>query len=453
MTRQLFGTDGVRGTANTWPMTAEMALRIGAAAGRYFRNDGSNGHRVVIGKDTRLSGYMFENALTAGLTSTGMNVLLLGPVPTPAVGLLTTSMRADVGIMISASHNPHQDNGIKFFGPDGFKLSDEAETEIEALVEQGVEPAKAGNIGRAKRIDDGRFRYMERLKGTFPHGRRLDGLKVVIDCANGAAYKVAPEVLWELGAKVVPMGTNPNGTNINAGCGSTHPQAAAEMVVTHGADLGICLDGDADRVILIDENGDVADGDQLMALMAARWAEQGRLRDGTLVATVMSNLGLERFLGGRGLRLERTAVGDRYVVEAMRQGGWNLGGEQSGHIVLTDFATTGDGLLAALQVLAAMTESGQPASRLLRQFDTVPQLLKNVRYAAGQRPLEAPSVERAIAGAQARLNGHGRLLIRKSGTEPLIRVMAECEDESLLAEVVGDIVAAVEGAAMIRAAE
>ena len=311
MTKKLFGTDGVRGTANTWPMTAELALRLGAAAGRYFRNDGSNGHRVVIGKDTRLSGYMFENALTAGLTSTGMNVLLLGPVPTPAVGLLTTSMRADVGIMISASHNPHQDNGIKFFGPDGFKLSDEAEAEIERLVDDGVESAQAGNIGRAKRIDDGRFRYMERLKSTFPKGRNLEGLKVVIDCANGAAYKVAPEVLWELGAIVVPVGANPNGTNINDGCGSTAPQAAAEMVVTHGADIGICLDGDADRVILIDENGEIADGDQLMALMAARWADQGRLQGGTLVATVMSNLGLERFLGGRGLRLERTAVGDR----------------------------------------------------------------------------------------------------------------------------------------------
>jgi phosphoglucosamine mutase len=453
MTKKLFGTDGVRGTANSWPMTAELALRLGAAAGRYFRNDGSNGHRVVIGKDTRLSGYMFENALTAGLTSTGMNVLLLGPVPTPAVGLLTTSMRADVGIMISASHNPHQDNGIKFFGPDGFKLSDEAEAEIEALVEAGVEPTGANNIGHAKRIDDGRFRYMERLKGTFPQGRRLDGLKVVIDCANGAAYKVAPEVLWELGATVIPVGTTPNGTNINDGCGSTSPRVAAETVVSHGADLGICLDGDADRVILIDENGEIADGDQLMALMAARWAEQGRLRDGTLVATVMSNLGLERFLGGRGLRLERTAVGDRYVVEAMRQGGWNLGGEQSGHIVMTDYATTGDGLLAGLQVLAAMIESGRPASELLQQFETVPQLLKNVRYAAGAQPLAAPSVAQVIEGAKARLNGHGRLLIRKSGTEPLIRVMAECEDEALLAQVVGEVVTAVEQAAVAHAAE
>ena len=444
MTRKLFGTDGVRGTANVWPMTAEMALKIGAAAGRYFRNDGSNGHRVVIGKDTRLSGYMFENALTAGFTSTGMNVLLLGPIPTPAVGLLTTSMRADVGVMISASHNPHQDNGIKFFGPDGFKLSDEAEAEIEALIDGPVEPAKANNIGRAKRIDDGRFRYAERVKSTFPTGLRLDGLKVVIDCANGAAYKVAPEVLWELGATVIPVGTSPNGYNINDGCGSTNIRVAAESVVSHGADLGICLDGDADRVMLLDENGHVADGDQLMALMAARWAGQGRLNGGTLVATVMSNLGLERFLTGRGLRLQRTAVGDRYVVEAMRAGGYNLGGEQSGHIVMTDFATTGDGLLAGLQFLAAMIESGQPASELVRQFDTVPQLLRNVRYELGAQPLAAAAVRGAIADGEARLNGSGRLLIRKSGTEPLIRVMAECSDEGLLREVVDGIVAAVE---------
>ena len=447
MTRKLFGTDGVRGTANIWPMTADMALKIGAAAGRYFRNDGSNGHRVVIGKDTRLSGYMFENALTAGFTSTGMNVLLLGPIPTPAVGLLTTSMRADVGVMISASHNPHQDNGIKFFGPDGFKLSDEAEAEIEALIEGPIEPAKANNIGRAKRIDDGRFRYAERLKATFPSGLRLNGLKVVIDCANGAAYKVAPEVLWELGAIVIPVGTSPNGYNINDGCGSTNIRVAAETVVSHGADLGICLDGDADRVMLLDENGRVADGDQLMALMASRWADQGRLNGGTLVATVMSNLGLERFMNGRGLHLQRTAVGDRYVVKAMRAGGFNLGGEQSGHIVMTDFATTGDGLLAGLQFLAAMIETGKTASELSRQFETVPQLLKNVRYEAGAQPLAAASVRGAIADGEARLNGSGRLLIRKSGTEPLIRVMAECTDEVLLRDVVDGIVAAVEAAA------
>jgi phosphoglucosamine mutase len=447
MAQKLFGTDGVRGTANTFPMTAEMALRIGAAAGRYFRKDASNGHRVVIGKDTRLSGYMFENALTAGLTSTGMNVLLLGPVPTPAVGLLTTSMRADVGIMISASHNPHQDNGIKFFGPDGFKLSDEAEGEIEALVERGVDPAQANNIGRAKRVDEGRFRYAERLKSTFPAGLRLDGLKVVIDCANGAAYKVAPEILWEMGAQVIPVGVSPNGYNINDGCGSTNTRTAAETIVSHGADVGICLDGDADRVMILDENGQIADGDQLMALMATRWAAQGRLRDQTLVATVMSNLGLERHLAGQGIRLERTAVGDRYVVEAMRAGGFNLGGEQSGHIVMTDFATTGDGLLAGLQFLAAMVETGQPASRLVRQFDSVPQMLKNVRYQAGHQPLAAPEVSRVIDAAKARMGGTGRVLIRKSGTEPLIRVMAECTDEGLLQQVVDDIVAAVERAA------
>ncbi|KQI70671.1 phosphoglucosamine mutase [Loktanella sp. 5RATIMAR09] len=446
MTRKLFGTDGVRGKANTYPMTAEMALKIGAAAGRYFRNDGSNGHRVVIGKDTRLSGYMFENALTAGLTSTGMNVLLLGPVPTPAVGLLTTSMRADLGIMISASHNPHHDNGIKFFGPDGFKLSDEAEAEIEAIVSGSIEPAKAQNIGRAKRIDDGRFRYAERIKSTFPSGMRLDGLKVVIDCANGAAYRVAPEVLWELGATVIPVGVDPNGYNINEGCGSTNTAAAAAKVVSEGAHVGICLDGDADRVMILDENGEVADGDQLMALMAGRWADQERLNGGTLVATVMSNLGLERYLDGRGLRLERTAVGDRYVVEAMRANGWNLGGEQSGHIVMTDFATTGDGLLAGLQFLAAMIETGQPASALTKSFETVPQMLKNVRFTTGQDPLGAELVQKTIADAQLKLQGKGRLLIRKSGTEPLIRVMAECEDDALLAQVVDGIVAEVEAA-------
>ena len=443
MKRHLFGTDGIRGRANTPPMTADLALRLGAAAGRYFRRDGQAGHRVVIGKDTRLSGYMFENALTAGLTSTGMNVLLLGPVPTPAVGLLTRSMRADVGIMISASHNPHEDNGIKFFGPDGYKLSDEAEAEIEAILGGDIQPAEAGNIGRAKRIDDGRFRYVERVKATFPADLTLEGLKVVVDCANGAAYRAAPEVLWELGADVVSIGVTPDGRNINAGCGSTDTALAARTVREAGADLGICLDGDADRVILIDETGKVADGDQIMALLASRWAEAGRLNDGTLVATVMSNLGLERFLGARGLRLERTPVGDRYVVEAMRRGGWNLGGEQSGHIVMTDHATTGDGLMAALQFLGEMAATGQPASALAHRFEPVPQLLKNVRYAAGADPLAADAVRSAIAAAEGRLNGTGRLLIRKSGTEPLIRVMAECEDEALLTEVVDGIVAEV----------
>ncbi|MDF3414163.1 phosphoglucosamine mutase [Sulfitobacter sp. M57] len=439
----LFGTDGVRGTANIHPMTPDMALRIGAAVGRYFRNDGSAVHRVVIGKDTRLSGYMFENALTAGLTSTGMNVLLLGPVPTPAVGLLTRSMRADLGVMISASHNPAHDNGIKFFGPDGFKLSDEAEGEIEALVASGVDLAPAIEIGRAKRIDDSRFRYIERVKSSFPRRMRLDGLKVVIDCANGAAHHVAPMTLWELGADVIPMGVAPNGLNINEGCGSTHPQAAAEMVVAHGADVGICLDGDADRVILIDEKGQVGDGDQFMALMAARWAEEDRLKGGALVATVMSNLGLENFLNGRGLRLERTNVGDRYVVERMRQGGYNLGGEQSGHIVMTDHATTGDGLMAGLQFLAEMVRSAKPASELMHQFEKVPQLLKNVRFDVGQTPLEAPQVIAAIKQAEADLSGGGRLLIRKSGTEPLVRVMAEHEDAGLMTQAVDHVAEAV----------
>ena len=446
MTRNLFGTDGVRGTANTYPMTAEMALRLGEAAGRYFRRDGGDSHRVVIGKDTRLSGYMLENALTAGLTGTGMNVLLLGPVPTPAVGFLTRSMRADMGIMISASHNPHQDNGIKFFGPDGFKLSDEAELEIEALAGGKVTLAPPEQIGRAKRIEDGRGRYQEYAKTTFPTGLRLDGLKVVIDCANGAAYRAAPEVLWELGAEVIPVGVAPNGTNINLNCGSTHTDTAAGAVVAHGADVGICLDGDADRVMILDQTGRVADGDQIMALLAGRWADEGRLNGGTLVASVMSNLGLERFLTGRGLRLERAPVGDRYVVEAMRRGGWNLGGEQSGHIVMTDYATTGDGLIAGLQFLAEMARTGQPASALVQSFEVVPQLLKNVRYGAGAEPLASPAVQVVIKDAEARLTGRGRLLIRKSGTEPLIRVMAECEDEAMLVEVVEGIVEAVRAA-------
>lgn len=448
---KLFGTDGVRGTANIYPMTAEMALRIGAAVGRYFRRESKGVHRVVIGKDTRLSGYMFENALTAGLTSSGMNVLLLGPVPTPAVGLLTRSMRADLGVMISASHNHAHDNGIKFFGPDGYKLSDQAEAEIEALVADGVEMVQAPEIGRAKRIDDSRFRYIERVKSSFPRQMRLDGLKVVIDCANGAAHHVAPMALWELGATVVPMGVSPNGHNINEGCGSTQPEAAAEAVVAHGADVGICLDGDADRVVLIDENGMVGDGDQFMALMAARWAAEGKLAGGALVATVMSNLGLEQFLDARGLRLERTNVGDRYVVERMRAGGFNLGGEQSGHIVMTDHATTGDGLMAGLQFLAEMCQSGKAASELLHQFDPVPQLLKNVRFGAGQTPLEDAVVQAAIAQAEADLATGGRLLIRKSGTEPLVRVMAEHEDAALMERAVDSVVDAVGDAVSLPA--
>ncbi len=447
MIRKLFGTDGVRGRANSFPMTAEMALRLGAAAGRFFRRDRSAAHRVVIGKDTRLSGYMLENALTAGFTSTGMNVLLLGPVPTPAVGFLTRSMRADVGVMISASHNPHQDNGIKFFGPDGFKLSDDAEAEIEAIVAGQIQLAQSENIGRARRIDDGRGRYQEFVKTTLPKSMRLDGLKVVIDCAHGAAYRAAPEILWELGATVIPIGVDPDGTNINDHCGSTYTLTAAEAVVANGADVGICLDGDADRVMILDETGRVADGDQFMAMLATRWAEDGRLRGGTLVATVMSNLGLERHLGRHGLRLERTNVGDRYVVEAMRRGGWNLGGEQSGHIVMTDYATTGDGLIAGLQFLAEMVRTGEPASTLVQQFETVPQLLKNVRFTEGARPLDQDSVKAVIEASLARIQGKGRILIRKSGTEPLIRVMAECEDEVMLASVVDEIVGAVQAVA------
>ena len=373
-----------------------------------------------------------------------MNVLLLGPIPTPAVGLLTTSMRADLGVMISASHNPAVDNGIKFFGPDGFKLSDEAELEIEALVQAGVEPAQSRNIGRAKRIDDGLFRYIERVKSTFPNGMRLDGIKVVIDCAHGAAYKAAPEVLWELGAEVITVGTSPNGFNINQNCGSTQPRVAAEAVLSNGADLGICLDGDADRVLLIDETGAVADGDQIMALLASRWAREGRLKGNSLVATVMSNLGLEQFLGGEGIGLERTNVGDRYVVERMRSGGFNLGGEQSGHIVMTDYATTGDGLMAALQFLAALVQSGLRASELASVFEPVPQLLKNVRFEKGQTPLDDEAVQTEILRVESALSGRGRLLIRKSGTEPLVRVMAECEDEGLLHQSVDAIVSAVE---------
>lgn len=442
MARKLFGTDGVRGRANDDPMTAETALRLGQAAGRYFTS-GDHAHRVVIGKDTRRSGYMLENALTAGFTSVGMNVFLVGPVPTPAVGFLAHSMRADLGVMISASHNPFQDNGIKFFGPDGFKLSDAVEEEIEALLEGAPGLAEPSKIGRATRIDDGRGRYMEFAKTTFPRGLRLNGLKVVVDCANGAAYRTAPEVLWELGAEVIPVAVNPDGFNINKGCGSTHPVLAAEAVMAHGADLGISLDGDADRVMIVDEKGVVADGDQFMGLIADRWAAAGRLDKGTLVATVMSNMGLERHLEGQGLRLLRTAVGDRYVVEAMRAGGYNLGGEQSGHIVMTDYVTTGDGMIAALQFLSAMVETGKRASELARIFEPFPQLLRNVTYAKGAAPLEQESVRAVIAAGEARMDGVGRLVIRKSGTEPLVRIMGECEDPALLGDVLGEIEAEV----------
>ncbi len=446
MSRNLFGTDGVRGRANTYPMTAEVAMRLGSAVGRYFRRDKQE-HRVVIGKDTRRSGYMLENALTAGLTSTGMDVFLLGPVPTPAVGLLTHSMRADLGVMISASHNPHFDNGIKFFGPDGYKLSDEAEAEIERILRGDIQLCKPENIGRAKRIEGGIWRYVEYAKTTFPGRGRLDGLKVVIDCANGAAYKAAPDVLWELGAEVIPVGVAPDGFNINQGCGSTDTALAARTVLEHGADIGICLDGDADRVMILDEKGEVADGDQIMGLIASRWAREGRLIGGTLVTTVMSNLGLEKYLAAQSIKMRRTGVGDRYVVEAMRAGGFNLGGEQSGHIVMTDYATTGDGLIAALQFLAAMVETGDKASALTKVFTPCPQLLKNVRFDPERDPMEDAKVLKSIEAGEARLRDRGRLLIRKSGTEPLVRVMAECDDEAVMKGVVNDICRAVEKAA------
>ena len=447
MKRTLFGTDGVRGTANTYPMTAEAALRLATAAGWYFRHGKERVHRVVIGKDTRRSGYMIENALTAGFLSTGMDVVLLGPIPTPAVGMLTHSMRADVGVMISASHNPHHDNGIKFFGPDGYKLSDAAEAEIEALFNSGVDLCLPDNIGRANRIESATGRYVEATKATFPTGKRLDGLKIVIDCANGAAYRAAPEVLWELGAEVIPIGVRPNGYNINNGVGSTAPEKAVSTVLEHGADIGICLDGDADRIAIIDEKGNIADGDQIMGLIAARWAKSGVLRGGALVATVMSNLGLERWLETQGIGLHRTDVGDRYVVDAMRRGGFNLGGEQSGHIVMSDYATTGDGLLAGLQFLAAMVEVDKPASELAKVFSPCPQLLKNVRFTVDKAPLETVTVKAAIKDAEASLLGKGRLLIRKSGTEPLIRVMVEAEDQALLLQVIEDVAQALQDVA------
>lgn len=447
MRRDFFGTDGIRGEANTWPMTAETALRVGMAAGSLFMRGGHR-HRVVIGKDTRLSGYMLEQALTAGLLSVGMDVFLLGPMPTPAVAMLTRSLRADVGIMISASHNPYHDNGIKLFGPDGYKLSDAQEKEIEALVDKGAEAALTGprDLGRAKRIDDAQARYIEFAKRTVPKDLTLSGLKIVIDCANGAAYRVAPTALWEMGADVIVIGDKPDGFNINDKCGSTHPQGVAARVKETGADLGIALDGDADRVILVDEKGQVIDGDQLMALVAGSWAADGRLSGGGIVATVMSNLGLERYIESLGLKLHRTKVGDRYVVEHMRSGGLNVGGEQSGHIVLSDFSTTGDGLIAALQVLAVIQASGRPASEVLRLFKPLPQLLKNVRFTSG-KPLENAQVKKAIAEAEANLNGKGRLVIRASGTEPLIRVMAEGDDEALVRRSVDDICAALEASA------
>ena len=445
MTRKFFGTDGIRGRTNAAPMTAEIAMKVGMAAGTYFMR-GDHRHRVVIGKDTRLSGYMVENALVAGFTSVGMDVVQFGPLPTPAVAMLTQSMRADLGVMISASHNPYYDNGIKLFGPDGYKLSDAAEAEIEALLAGDVKLVDAEHIGRARRVEDARGRYIHFAKSTFPEQLRLDGLKIAVDCANGAAYQVAPAALWELGADVVAVGISPNGKNINDRCGSTSPGLLQETVVASGAHIGIALDGDADRLIIVDEAGRVVDGDQLMALVGVSWARKGMLTGGGVVATVMSNLGLERYLQHEGLTLERTGVGDRYVLERMRSGGFNVGGEQSGHIILSDYATTGDGLVAALQVLAELVMTGKPASDLLHLFDPVPQLLKNVRFAGG-KPLESPHVKAAIAEAESELNGAGRLVIRPSGTEPLIRVMAEGDDAGQVTRLVDMICDAVNEAA------
>ncbi|RSU63761.1 phosphoglucosamine mutase [Sphingomonas koreensis] len=445
MARKYFGTDGIRGKTNVTPMTAAMAMQVGMAAGAHFRR-GDHKHRVVIGKDTRLSGYMIENALVAGFTSVGMDVVLVGPMPTPAVAMLTHSMRADMGVMISASHNPYADNGIKLFGPDGYKLSDADELAIEALIDGEIPLAPAADIGRAKRIEDAKGRYIHFAKSTFPEDLRLDGLKVVVDCANGAAYQVAPSALWELGAEVVAIGVTPDGKNINDQVGSTAPLTLCETVVASGAHIGIALDGDADRLIVVDEQGEVVDGDQLMATIASGWARQGRLSGGGLVATVMSNLGLERHLAAQGLGLVRTKVGDRYVLEKMRASGYNVGGEQSGHIILSDYATTGDGLVAALQVLAELVRAGAPASEVLHRFDPLPQLLKNVRFSGG-KPLENETVKSVIAAAETELDGTGRVLIRASGTEPVIRVMAEGEDLKQVEAVVDRICDAVRAAA------
>ncbi len=443
MKRRYFGTDGIRGQSNTFPMTPDLAMRVGIAVGTIFRR-GAHRHRVVIGKDTRLSGYMLENAMVAGFTAAGIDAFVLGPIPTPAVAMLTRSLRADIGVMISASHNPFQDNGIKLFGPDGYKLSDELEMEIEDLLEKDMmaQLAKAGEIGRAKRIDGVHDRYIEHAKRTLPRDVTLQGLRVAIDCANGAAYRVAPAVLWELGADVVTIGNEPDGVNINLECGSTHPAALQRKVHEVRADIGIALDGDADRVQIVDENGKIIDGDQLMAVIAESWAADGMLRGGGLVATVMSNLGLERFLTDKGLGLQRTKVGDRYVVEHMRQNDYNVGGEQSGHIVLSDFGTTGDGLVAALQILACVKRSGRTVSEVCNRFEPVPQVLKNVRVKAGQ-PLEDAAVRQAIADAESELAKNGRLLIRPSGTEPLIRVMAEGDDRGQVERIVDELIGVI----------
>ena len=443
MAKRYFGTDGIRGRANAHPMTAEIAMKVGMAAGMAFQR-GSHRHRVVLGKDTRLSGYMIENAMVAGFCAAGMDVFLLGPVPTPAVSMLARSLRADIGVMISASHNPYYDNGIKLFGPDGYKLSDEIEDRIEALIDQGAQLslADSNSLGRAKRVDGVHDRYIEYAKRTLPRSMSLAGLRVVVDCANGAAYKVAPAALWELGAEVVAINDEPNGFNINEDCGSTHPVGLGKKVHEVRADIGIALDGDADRVVIVDENGTVIDGDQIMALIAQSWHENQRLAGGGVVATVMSNLGLERYLGEMGLALHRTKVGDRHVVEHMRQHGFNVGGKQSGHIVLSDFSTTGDGLLSALQVLACIKRLDRPASEVCRKFEAVPQVLKNVRFSGG-KPLESASVKAAIEEARSRLGTSGRLVIRPSGTEPLIRVMAEADDPVLVEKVVDDIVGVI----------
>ncbi|PLK27291.1 phosphoglucosamine mutase [Novosphingobium sp. TH158] len=445
MGRRYFGTDGIRGRTNAGVMTAAIAMKVGQAAGTRFLR-GSHKHRVVIGKDTRLSGYMLENALVAGFTSVGMDVVLTGPLPTPAIALLTRELRADVGVMISASHNPYEDNGIKLFGPDGFKLSDEDELAIEAMLGEDQPLAGSAHIGRARRIEDARGRYIHAVKQSVPENVRLDGLKIVVDCANGAAYQVAPSAIWELGAEVIAVGVNPNGTNINDKVGSTHLDLVKETVVASGADIGIALDGDADRLIVVDEKGQTVDGDQIMALIGTRLAASGQLRGGGVVATVMSNLGLERYLVGQGLTLERTKVGDRHVLEKMKADGYNVGGEQSGHMILLDHATTGDGTVAALQVLAALVQSGKRASELLHLFDPVPQLLKNVRFAGG-KPLDDSRVQAVIAEAEARLAGRGRLVIRPSGTEPVIRVMAEGDDAGEVEQVVDAICDAVKEAA------
>ncbi|MBM3518345.1 MAG: phosphoglucosamine mutase [Alphaproteobacteria bacterium] len=445
MARHLFGTDGIRGTANQEPMTAEIAMRVGEASG-YLFGRGTHRHRAVIGKDTRLSGYMIEPALTAGFIAAGMDVILIGPMPTPAVAMLTRSLRADLGVMISASHNPYHDNGIKLFGADGYKLSDEAERQIERHVEapESAFRAAPAKLGKAQRLADAQGRYIEFAKSTFPRHLRLEGLKIVIDCANGAAYRVAPTVLWELGAEVVPIGVTPDGTNINERCGSTHPEALQAQVMAHGADLGIALDGDADRVVIVDEHGAVVNGDQILALVASYWKAANTLRGGGVAGTVMSNLGLERYLDGLGLALHRTAVGDRYVVEHMRRHGLNLGGEQSGHIILSDFATTGDGLIAALQCLAVFVVGQRPVSAMSQAFEPVPQTLRNVRLNGAARvALAHEGVRAAIARGEGRLAERGRLLVRPSGTEPVVRVMAEGDDETLIGEVVEDIVGAL----------